>query len=81
MGTRKLIMRYAMAEGFRYEAGEEAGSFVDLLRSDYTVGLKERAAWLTAKVVPLSDEDIDVLVRERMDRWASEFQADQGVVS
>jgi hypothetical protein len=81
MGTRKLIVRHAMVEGFRFEAGEEAGSFVDLLRSNYTVGLKERAAWLTATVVPLSDEEIDDLVRERMDRWASEFQADQGVAS
>lgn len=77
LGSRGLITRYATPEGFRFKAGEEAGSFVDLLRSEYTVALKERAAWVTAEIVPLSDYEIDDLVRHRMDRWDSEFQADQ----
>lgn len=77
MGTRGLVTRLATTEGFRFQAGEEAGSFVDLLRSDYTVALKARADWLTKEVVPLSDDEIDDLVRERVDRWAAEFQSDQ----
>jgi len=81
MGTRSLIIRHATAEGFRYEAGEEAGSFVDLLRADYTVRLKERAAWLSENVIPLSEDKINDLVRHRVDRWASEFQVDHGVAT
>ena len=80
MGTRGLVNQYATAEGFRFQAGEEAGSFVDLLRSDYTVALKARADWLSKEVVPLSDDEIDDLVRDRVDRWGAEFQVDQGVV-
>lgn len=79
MGTRRLITRYATPDGFRFEAGEEAGSFVDLLRSDYTAKLKERAAWLASAIVPLADDEIDSLVSDRMDRWATEFQMDYGV--
>ena len=76
MGTRKLIDRFATQTGFQYRAGEEAGSFVDLLKSPYTLELKTRAHWLADNVVVLSDEAFSQLVRDRMDQWASEFQAD-----
>ncbi|TNC46259.1 threonine transporter [Rubellimicrobium rubrum] len=78
MGTRGLVTRLATAEGFRFQAGEEAGTFVDLLRSDYTVALKARADWLTKEVVPLSDGEINDLVRNRLNRWDAEFQSDPG---
>ena len=79
MGTRRLILRHATADGFRYEAGEEAGSFVDLLRDPYTARLKARAGWLNDNIVPMDDDEIDSLVRLRIDRWSAEFQSDQGV--
>jgi hypothetical protein len=78
MGTRGLIKRHAVDSGFRYEAGDEAGSFVDHLHSHYAIELKMRASWLAEHVVPMSDDDILRLVRERMDRWAAEFQSGQG---
>ncbi|MBN9017037.1 MAG: threonine transporter [Rhizobiales bacterium] len=81
MGTRGLIVRSATSEGFRYRAGDEAGTFVDLLRSDYSVALKERADWLAKEIAPLSDDDIDDLVRSRMDFWDTELQADQGATN
>jgi hypothetical protein len=81
MGTRGLVVRSATSEGFRYRAGEEAGTFIDLLRSDYSVALKERAVWVANEVAPLSDEEIDDLVRSRMDLWDTEFQADQGATT
>lgn len=77
-GTRNLISRYAMPNGFRYQAGEEAGSFVDLLNSEYTLELKDRAAWLAEHIGPLSDEELAELVRNRIDNWASEFLSDIG---
>ncbi len=81
MGTRGLVVRSATTEGFRYHAGEEAGTFIDLLRSNYSVALKERADWLASEVALLSDEEIDDMVRSRMDLWDTEFQADQGATN
>jgi hypothetical protein len=78
MGTRSLITRQATLEGFRYQAGEEAGTFVDFLKSTYTMDLRFRADWLAHSVVPLSDEELDQLVHRRIDRWAPEFQVDNG---
>lgn len=78
METRGLIKRTATTSGFRYTADEEAGSFVDLLKSDYLTGMKDRAAWLAQHIAPMSDNDLAILVRSRMDEWASEFQADHG---
>lgn len=73
-----MVARHATPEGFRYQAGEEAGSFVDLLKSSYTVELKVRAEWLSRHLVPLSDDDFAHVVRTRMEQWASEFQVDLG---
>jgi hypothetical protein len=78
METRGLIKRTATVAGFRYTADDEAGSFVDLLQSEYLTGMKERATWLAEHVAPMSDDDLGTLVRTRMDEWASEFQADHG---
>ena len=78
MGTRGLITRHPMPEGFRYQAGEEAGTFVDLLQSKYAMALRERADWLSENVVPLSDDALNQLVHRRIDQWAPEFQADNG---
>lgn len=78
METRGLVARTATPEGFRYQAGEEAGSFVDLLASPYTAALKDRAGWLVEHVLPLSDDGLAELVRSRMDEWAPEFQTSQG---
>src|SRR5438270_7577045 len=76
MVTHGLITRHATPEGFRYQAGEEAGTFVDLLQSKYAVDLRARADWLSQNVVPLSDDAVNQLVHRRIDKWAPEFQAD-----
>lgn len=78
MGTHGLITRHTTPNGFRYQAGEEAGSFVDLLQSEYAMALRARADWLSQNVVPLSDDALNLLVHHRIDRWAPEFQADNG---
>lgn len=77
LGTRGLAQRRATPHGFRYQAGDEAGSFIDLLKSPYFLDLKTRADWLAANIVSMTDEDFEVLVRGRIDQWASEFQEDR----
>lgn len=77
METRGLVTRSATPDGFRYQAGDEAGSFVDLLTTPYSQALRECADWITEHVLPLSDDDLARLVRSRMDEWEPEFQSDQ----
>jgi hypothetical protein len=73
MQTRGLVARILTSEGFRYRAGEEAGSFVDMLSCTYMKALKERAIWLIEQIQPMSDEDLSDLVQTRMDEWEPEF--------
>ncbi len=77
MQTRGLIARIVTPGGFRYIAGEGAGSFVDMLSSTYTTALKDRADWLIEHINPLSDDDLSGLVQSRMDVWEPEFQTGQ----
>lgn len=78
MGTRNLVVQRATPDGFRYQASDEAGSFVDLLASPYALALRDRAEWLADHVVPLSDDDLTALVRKHLQIWTTEFQADDG---
>ena len=75
MQSRGLVARIVTPGGFRYKAGEEAGSFVDMLSSDYMTALKHRAEWLIDHIHPMSDDDLSKLVQSRMDVWEPEFQA------
>ena len=40
---------------------------------------RARADWLSENVVPLSDDALTQLVHRRIDQWAPEFQADNGL--
>jgi hypothetical protein len=75
MQTRGLVERLVTPLGFRYRAGEESGSFVDMLSSDYMIALQDRAEWLIKAIHPMSDDDLAKLVQSRMDVWEPEFQA------
>ena len=58
MQTRGFVARIVTRNGFRYRAGEEAGSFVDMLSSTYIQALKERAIWLIENIQPMSDDEL-----------------------
>ena len=74
MQTRGLVARMFTPDGFRYRAGDEAGSFVDMLSSNYFLALKDRAEWLVEHMQPMSDDELSLLVRSRIDVWEPEFQ-------
>ena len=74
MQTRGLVARMVTPNGFRYKAGEEAGSFVDMLWSNYFLALKDRAGWLVDHMQTMSDDELSRLVRARIDVWEPEFQ-------
>ena len=63
MVSRRLVMQEYTADGFLYRATEEAGAFLDLLTAEYTILLKERAAWVIEHFVGLSNSQL----RERTD--------------
>jgi hypothetical protein len=77
MQTRGLVARLVTPNGFRYRAGDEAGSFVDMLSSEYMVALKERAEWLIEAINPMTDDELSQLVQRRMGVWEPEFQTGQ----
>jgi hypothetical protein len=78
MGTRCLLRRIATPAGFRYQAGEEAGAFIDLLSSRYMQEMKLRARWLSESVVDLSDGEFDALIQSRFEPWQPDFQSTGG---
>ncbi len=77
MQTRGLVARAMTPAGFRYKAGDDAGSFVDMLSSEYMSALKDRAEWLIENVHPMSEDELSRLVQSRMDEWEPEFQTGQ----
>lgn len=75
MITRRLIQRSATKTGFQYNAGDEAGTFLDFLRSEYMSELKNRALWLSRTYSPLSEDIMNELIHSRISKWEPEFQA------
>lgn len=69
MACKGLVEMRATPKGFRYRAGEEAGSFVDLLSSSYAFELKKRADWLAINIVDLPTDQFDDLVASQLERW------------
>lgn len=78
MQVRRLITRIAKREGFLYGAGDEAGTFVDNLKSEYSHSLKQRATWLSTNFGAASEKMLDEIVRSRIDTWTPEFQIGRG---
>lgn len=70
MACKGLVQMRATPDGFRYRAGDDAGSFVDLLSSSYASELKERADWLAANIVALPPEEFEDIVAGQLERWA-----------
>ena len=45
-----------------------------MLSSNYFLALKDRAEWLVEHMQPMSDHELSLLVRSRIDVWEPEFQ-------
>jgi hypothetical protein len=77
---RRLHMVDVLAneQGILYRASDEAPAFIELMRSNYALGLQERARWLAENVCNLSPERMQRLIREKIGRWNVEFQGETG---
>lgn len=59
--------------GLLYRASEEAVGIIELLRSPYSVALRNRAEWLVSSVLTRSRQETEHLVADRIGRWEIEF--------
>jgi hypothetical protein len=65
--------------GIRYQASDEAYSFVELMRSPYAQALKERAKWLAKNICTMDACQLEELVTDKIGRWRVEFQGQDRV--
>ena len=75
MMTRELVQREIGPQGIRYKAGENAGTFLAALESDYLTGLKDRAGWLIETFGDRDEQEFRSAMRTFFDHWVEEFQA------
>lgn len=74
MISRGLVSRHATANGFMYQAEDDAGPFLDALTAEYLEDLKNRAMWVVDRFSEMSDHDIRVMLSQTYDQWSREFQ-------
>lgn len=74
MISRGLVSRHATANGFTYQAEDDAGPFLDALTAEYLDELKDRAVWVVDRFSDMSDYDIRVTLTSVFDQWSREFQ-------
>jgi hypothetical protein len=74
MMSRSLIRREPQEGGFLYSAEDQAGAFLDNLRSPYVLELRERAAWVVSVFDNLNAGELDSVVRRLFQAWTTEFQ-------
>ncbi|MFG1263628.1 ABC-three component system middle component 2 [Xanthobacter aminoxidans] len=59
--------------GLLFRASEEAVGVIELMRTPYSIALRERAEWLACNVLSRSRSDLEHLIAERIGRWRIEF--------
>lgn len=73
MMSRSLVRRELLADGFFYTATEEAGSFLDNLKSAYISELRDRAGWVTATFDELGTDELSNIIKNLFRVWTIEF--------
>jgi hypothetical protein len=64
--------------GLLYRASVEAVGVIELLRTPYSIALRDRAEWLASNVLSRSRSELENLVAERIGRWQIEFHNTDG---
>jgi hypothetical protein len=73
MRRQHLIEMQNDARGFLYKASDDGAAVLDLMRTDYTRTLRERARWLAKRIVAMGPGELKALVDEKIGRWSIEF--------
>jgi len=64
-------------DGMRFQASDDAPSFLDLLAVPYAQTLKDRAQWLAGRLGEIPEDAIRDVVHQRLGRWTLEFQGEE----
>ena len=75
MMSRGLVKRLPNYQGFGYIANESAAPFMNSLTDEYSVNLKDRAAWVFRRFANLSTDEIRRFTSQIFARWTVEFQS------
>lgn len=71
-----LIAVLPSENGIYYQATESAYPLVQLLSSEYSRKLKDRAVWLADIVGSMHRAELRSMINSKLGNWAVEFQAD-----
>ena len=71
--SRGLVERRYERSGILFAATDRSAAFLDALRADYVVALRERAAWLVERFGETADASLERMVRDHVGDWGSEF--------
>lgn len=71
--SRGLVERRFEKAGVYFAATDHSASFLDVLCSDYLLGLRERAAWLVNGFGQIPEDDLEKIVNEHIGEWGAEF--------
>lgn len=74
--SRGLISESYLDSGLAYVATERTASFLDALTSKYVAALRDRAEWVKTHFSNLTDDQLDVYVKDHLGQWGAEFEMD-----
>jgi hypothetical protein len=74
MMSRSLVRRDLLSDGLRYVAEEQAGAFLDNMKSTYIVELRNRAEWVANSFDELTADELSVIINHLFEAWTTEFQ-------
>jgi hypothetical protein len=72
-----LVDVFETETGIHFCASQDAPSYLDLLQTPYSIGLKARAKWIADRFASLSKDQIRGLIDEKIGRWTAEFRSDE----
>jgi hypothetical protein len=71
--TRRLINVFVDKYGITYGCNVRTKWFLDFLESEYIKKLKRTAEWIDAKFSESTDEELSILMKQKITKWGDEF--------
>jgi len=71
--SRKLIDVYTDEDGINYGCNERTKWFLNAFESEYIKKLKHTAEWINARFSGSTDEELSILIKQRIAKWGDEF--------
>lgn len=72
--SRKLIDVYTDEDGITYGCNDRTKWFLNAFESEYIKKLKNTAEWINAKFSNSTDEELSILMKQKITKWGDEFK-------